>query len=130
MSDVWKLVCESASYESTESGMQASDSFDQSSSIDSMSDIDTPRKNAIDTMPSLIQYAKDNNRDIPKHVLEMLTALLLLTGQNGAECRSVLASSVHLLRSSIPNWFEQNEPLLFGHKSARKSSTTGHLTRI
>ena len=117
MSDVWKLVCESASYESTESSMQASDSFDQSSSIDSMSDIDTPRKSAIDTMPRLIQYAKDNNHDIPKHVLEMLTALLLLTGQNGAECRSVLASSVHLLRSSIPNWFEQNEPLLFGHKA-------------
>ena len=117
MSDAWKLVCESMSCESAESSMQVSDSFDQSSSIDSMSDINSPRKSAIDTIPHLIQYAKDNNHGIPKHVLEMLTALLQLTEQNGAECRSVLASSVHLLRLSIPNWFEQNEPLLFGYKA-------------
>ena len=79
--------------------------------------INNPRTNAIQTMLYLIHYAKNSNRDVPKEALNVLTDALRLTGMDGAEHRAILASHTKLLHSCLPDWFEQNEPLLFGSKA-------------
>ena len=119
LSVAWEIVCsvavgsEPKPKETSEWGGERA-----VSSKDPMLDaINNSRTNAIQTMLYLIYYAKNDNRDVPKEALNVLTDALRLTGMDGAEHRAILASHTKLLHSCLPGWFEQNEPLLFGSKA-------------
>lgn len=65
----------------------------------------------------------------PPAVLETLTAAARLCGQDGREHRIVLGFALMIgLRSAIPNWYAENEPLLFGKDAPDGLNTT--LVRI
>ena len=112
LSDAWEIVREAAIG-------QAATSSDHT-----LAATNRPHTNALQTMLYLIQYVRNRNDDVPKEVLEALTEELRLTGWNGAEYRAVIASHARFLRFSLPDWFKQNEPLLFG------SEAPGNLAQV
>lgn len=82
---------------------------------DPLSDaINEPHTRAMSTMLYMIQYTKNKKRDLPEKILEMLTDVLRLGGRDGAMYRAIIASNARRLHSCLPDWFEQNERLLFG----------------
>ncbi len=53
----------------------------------------------------------------PPEVLETLTAVARLGGQEGREHRIVLGCALNVLRWALPDWYKENESLLFGEDS-------------
>lgn len=61
----------------------------------------------------------------PSEVLETLTAAAKLGGQEGTEHRIVLGFALMVgLRSAIPDWYAENESLLFGNDSPDGMNST------
>ena len=75
------------------------------------------RTSAFRALLYLIQYVKDRNGSVPEMALAVLTRALQLTGQNGVQHRAIFAPWISFLCSAIPNWFDQNESLLFGSRA-------------
>ena len=53
----------------------------------------------------------------PPEVRELLTAAARIGGQEGMEHRIVLGYALAVLRSAMPDWYAENESLLFGEDS-------------
>ena len=79
--------------------------------------INRPRTNAIQVLLYLIHNAMHWKHGVPRKVLGVLTEVLQLAGRDGAEHRAILASHIGLLRSSVPDWLKENEPLFFGDEA-------------
>ena len=75
-----------------------------------------PRTRTIQTMIYLIRHAGNQDK-VPEQALTVLAEALLLTGQDGIDHRTIIASHAALLYHSVPRWFEQNEPVLFGNEA-------------
>ena len=116
LSDAWELVLTAATGRPAEPLENADPEAEpETDSKDYMfAAIDRPRTNALQVALYLIQYVKKRNSAVPEAVLAALTGALRLTGQDGAEHRAILASRTVFLRSALPDWFEQNERILFG----------------
>ena len=119
LSDAWGLVLTAATGRPVEPLENADPEAEpETDSKDHMQTaINRPRTNALQVALYLIQYVKNRNGVVPEAVLAMLTGALRLTGQDGAEHRAILASRTAFLRSALPDWFEQNERILFGKEA-------------
>ena len=76
--------------------------------------INNQRTNAVQVLLYLVRYAGKRGRSIPETVPGILAVALRLKGNDGAEHRAIIACHVGLLRHYLPDWFELNEPFLFG----------------
>ena len=73
-----------------------------------------PRIRAIETLLCLVRYAQRLGSGVPDGASATLTEALRQEGQDGTECRKIIGAWAGFLRRTMPEWFRQNEPLLFG----------------
>ncbi len=76
-----------------------------------------PHNSALETMIHMVRYAQRLGSSVPDEVPETLTRILRLGGQDGAERRAIIGAWASFLRCILPDWFGQNEPLLFGNEA-------------
>ena len=107
LSDAWDLICEAAADRTGNSSASTTENpFDAAEC--------KVHTRALGAMLWLIVYAADRKKDIPKKVLTVLTESVKMTGRDGEEHRAVLGADIQLLRTVLPDWFKQIEPLLLG----------------
>lgn len=107
MSDAWDLLCEAVADREEEHPEDAEENL--------IGAVDRKRHTrALSAVMRLIVYAADKKKTIPPKVPAVLTESAKLTGRVGEEHRVVLGTWLKLLHIALPDWFEQNEPLLLG----------------
>ena len=121
LSDAWRLVLAAAIRRPVKPPENADSEAKPDSDLRDylQAAINRHHTNALEAALDLIQYVKNGNGVVPESVLAMLTEMLHLTGEDGAEHRAILASHTVFLRSALPDWFEQNERILFGKGAPR-----------
>lgn len=107
LSDAWDLLCKAVADRGEESPQDTTESL-----IDAADR--KPHTRALNAMMYLIAYAADKKKAIPPKVLAALTESAKLTGRSGKEHRVILGTWIRLFHIALPDWFEQNEPLLLG----------------
>lgn len=115
ISTAWDVVCSVASSDEPNE-VSYDNEFDISRNFfeDAIND---PCTRAVQILIYLIVHAKRHGCQVPDKALTVLTRALKLTGEVGARHRAIIAAHVRFLRNCLPNWFEQNEPLLFGNEA-------------
>lgn len=79
--------------------------------------INRPCTRALQTLLHMIEHASRGGHPVPERVKAVLTEGLRLPGQDGAQHRAILAPRTGFLRHVLPEWFESNEPLMFGSEA-------------
>ena len=115
ISNAWDVICSVAASDEPDE-MDNDNKFDTTRNFfeDAIND---PRTRAVQILIYLIVHAKRHGCKVPDKALAVLTRALKLTGEIGAKHRAVIAAHVRFLRDCLPDWFEQNEALLFGNEA-------------
>lgn len=79
-----------------------------------------PHIRALETLILMVQYAQSLGGSVPDEVPATLTRAIKIGGQDGAERRAIIGAWASFLRCVLPDWFGQNEPLLFGNEAPGK----------
>ena len=109
MQSAWNIIHETVVDRTVKSPDHIEDIIDSA--------INRPCTYALQALLNLVEYANNRNESVPEAALSALTDALQLTGRDGEEHRAIIARNIRIIRLSLPCWFEQNEPLLFGNEA-------------